>query len=265
MSKSVVFVLFLAASATAPATQLVDQETNRVGNFRIYGGTDAPDGAYPFMVSLRTSQNRPFCGGSIITERWVLTAGNCVFGRDASNVIAVAGTNTLNFSGVFKEACKIVIHPNFNDTGHLSNDIAMVLLKLPFEYSRLITPAIISYDLAEHKINVTMIGWGKTVFTSDYSKRLQEFSGETISRAHCETYYIGMLSPKNMCTKYQRRKGFCYGDAGGPLFQTDNKEQIGIASFHYKRGCGIKPDVYTKLAPYTGWIQDTIRSMKHRC
>ncbi|GJQ80477.1 hypothetical protein Trydic_g12373 [Trypoxylus dichotomus] len=265
MSKSVVFVSFLAACATGLATQLVDQGTDLVGSFRMYGGTDAADGAYPFMVSLRTSQNRHFCGGSIITERWVVTAGNCVFGRDASNIIAVAGTNTLSSGGVFNEACRIVIHSNFNDTGHLSNDIAMVLLKLPFKYSRIITPAIISYDLAEHIVNVTMIGWGKTVRTSDYSDRLQEFSSQTIRRALCETYYLGLLTRTNMCTKFQKGTAFSYGDAGGPLFQTDNKEQIGIASFHYKRASGIKPDVYTKLAPYTRWIQDTIRLMKHRC
>ncbi|GJQ80475.1 hypothetical protein Trydic_g12372 [Trypoxylus dichotomus] len=265
MSRFVVLVSLLTAYATALPTQMVDQGSYRVGNCRIYGGTDAADGAYPFMVSLRIADNKHFCGGSIITERWILTSGHCVLGRNAADVMVVVGTNKLNSGGIFTQSCEIVIHPNFNDTEHLSNDIAMVLLRSPLRYNTLIAPAILSYDPTESTINTTMIGWGRTRRRGHYANRLQEFSTQTLRRIFCNLYDLGTITPQQICAKYQRGKAFCEGDVGGPLLQTNTKEQVGIASYHHKNGCGVKPDVYTRVASYTGWIQETIRSRKHRC
>ena len=46
---------------------------------RIVGGHDAPNHKYPYLVSLRINKDgKHFCSGSILNERWVLTAGHCV-------------------------------------------------------------------------------------------------------------------------------------------------------------------------------------------
>lgn len=46
---------------------------------RIVGGNDAPDGAYPYQVSIKNAKTgNHFCGGSIITPKTVLTAGHCI-------------------------------------------------------------------------------------------------------------------------------------------------------------------------------------------
>lgn len=47
---------------------------------RIVQGKIAPGGAFPYQASLRVRENYHVCGGSIISDRWILTAGHCLYG-----------------------------------------------------------------------------------------------------------------------------------------------------------------------------------------
>ncbi|GJQ80469.1 hypothetical protein Trydic_g12367 [Trypoxylus dichotomus] len=266
MSKFILLVSFLAGCTTAlPTKSSAEQKTNRAGNFRISGGNDAADGAYPFMVSLRKPPNVHFCGGTIISTSWILTAGHCVLGLNTSNVVAVVGTNTLNTPALAKRIHKIVVHPKFNNTGYHSHDIGMILVYTPFVFSSNIAPVAIKSGILRLNTNVVVIGWGQTEKDGPLSMKLQELSARTSSRSFCWRFYRGTTSPTNICTRYATRKGFCHGDSGGPLLQADIKAQLGIASFNNEYHCGTERmvvDVYIWVAPYLGWIQETIHSTK---
>ena len=45
---------------------------------RIVGGSQASPGQFPYQVSLRSSTNSHFCGGSIINARYILTAAHVI-------------------------------------------------------------------------------------------------------------------------------------------------------------------------------------------
>lgn len=53
---------------------------------RIVGGQSAPIGRWPYIASLRDSQNNHYCGGTLILPGVVVTAAHCVAAQIPSSV-----------------------------------------------------------------------------------------------------------------------------------------------------------------------------------
>ena len=60
---------------------------------RIVHGTNTIPGEWPWQVSLKNKGH--FCGGSVISPRWIVTAAHCFDGEDPKNVSIVAGETNL--------------------------------------------------------------------------------------------------------------------------------------------------------------------------
>lgn len=76
-------------------SQLADLQSEV--SYRIVGGSLAKEGAWPWQVMTYTRYSSGvvgvWCGGSVIHERWVLTAAHCIKSRDKDDYFVVEGTN----------------------------------------------------------------------------------------------------------------------------------------------------------------------------
>jgi secreted trypsin-like serine protease len=119
----------------------------------VIGGKLVPDGAFPLQVSLGVasipdSYRAHFCGGSVYSDRWIITAAHCAQRLTSSMVFITAGTNHLREDTPRQEISRIIVHKDFvtrtfdGDTCRrsLDNDIALIGLRDPLPLGSNIRP-----------------------------------------------------------------------------------------------------------------------------
>ncbi|XP_011506550.1 PREDICTED: chymotrypsin-2-like [Ceratosolen solmsi marchali] len=217
---------------------------------KIVGGLAAEDGQYPYQVSLRIN-NRHFCGGSIINNRWILTAAHCLAGFNNTAISAVVGTNYLDKSGSIYQSKRIISHPKYSSL-FIRNDIGLIELEKDIEFSEKIQPIKLP-DTNFDKIDYPAIlsGWGTTSYPGEPPNELQHIKLSVIDQHECLNTSFRVTN-KNICTLSKKGEGACHGDSGGPLVA--DQVQIGVVSWGTPCAKG-KPDVFTRVFSYADWIR----------
>ncbi|KAK9686153.1 Trypsin [Popillia japonica] len=252
-------VLFFVAAVTAVPTAPVDPRIELNGDWRVVGGSNAPAGAYPFIVSLRSSGNAHFCGGSVLNGLNILTAAHCVVGRTTGNTITVAGTNTLNAGGTSRATARLLIHANYNPST-IANDIAVVRMSTNLGMTNLIQQTSLN-TANTGAVAAILIGWGRTCTTCGLPNNLQHLATNTITHAACVSSWGSLVAQSQICAVIGAGRGACNGDSGGPLIQTSNSAQLGLASFIRAGGCAQGfPDVYVRVSSFIAWIQSAVNA-----
>ncbi|KOB77715.1 Hemocyte protease-3 [Operophtera brumata] len=139
-------------------TKLVTQITDYVG---IIGGHQITIENVPFMASLRLNGTYHSCGGSIIHERFVLTAAHCIVPNRKYKI--VVGTDRIANDGELYDIEKIIIHEKYSNKTY-NFDVCLIKLATPLKFGRKVAAinlADIKMKLPKNTIlNVT--GWGST-------------------------------------------------------------------------------------------------------
>merc|ERR1712212_1346279 len=187
---------------------------------RIVGGVEAHEYAWPWQVALFID-DAWFCGGSIISENYVLTAAHCADG--ASYFDVMAGAHNVRESS---EPNRVEVtsyngwtHPEWN-TQDLSNDLALIELPSPIDFNDYIKPSCLpsTGDTADEDELVTCTGWGKPSDSAGGISPVLRMVEDLpiISNRACNAIY-GIVGSGVVCIDTTGGKGSCNGDSGGPL------------------------------------------------
>uniref|UniRef100_A0A1A9WIZ6 CLIP domain-containing serine protease n=1 Tax=Glossina brevipalpis TaxID=37001 RepID=A0A1A9WIZ6_9MUSC len=251
---------------------------------RVSGGVRAALFSLPWMALLKYNIGEPFkCGGSLITNRYVLTAAHCVYGHeDVLSEVRLGEYNIsspLDCTNSIKSECappvedvgieEILIPDNYRKHG-LHDDIALIRLNRTVEFRRQLKPIClpISEKLrsAQHS-HYVIAGWGRT--ENGNSSDVPLFAViRYIERESCQREFPALpsLRDEHICAGGQNLVDSCRGDSGGPLGFRDKLFdhlrfiQFGVVSFGIN-SCGRidMPGVYTNVSYHLQWITDNIR------
>ena len=193
---------------------------------RIVGGGATEAHAIPWQVGLVSSGNsRPFCGGTIICSRWIMTAAHC--NSESFQVLAqehqVAGTGN-GADGTRHNVARVIPHPQY-DSSTVNNDFMLVELVEPLALTGdskaraacLPTVSDIQSYTASGS-NFVVSGWGALQQGGSSPNVLHSAVVPHISDAVCNEAdkYDGRITSQMMCAGHLAGGiDSCQGDSGG--------------------------------------------------
>ncbi|XP_051891788.1 complement factor B-like isoform X2 [Pristis pectinata] len=152
---------------------------------RIFGGIKSKEYEWPWQVNIEFP-DKEFCGGSIISTRWILSAAHCF--NDSVNVkndIAIWIGSTRRKTGLQKLSVEeIILHENFSEPTEMNNDIALLKVKETIKYSSHVRPICLPCTKRSAQLLVSPTGrWKEAcryediILTSDNGRNEKILSG----------------------------------------------------------------------------------------
>jgi secreted trypsin-like serine protease len=248
---------------------------------QIIGGSTTNIDNAPWMVQLwyfNADGTAIFCGGTLVAQNKVLTAGHCVDGLDwADNGVVVADTGVLGGTDVSPVALvrSQWLHPSYDGAAY-DNDIALLTLDTPLNLKTL--PLATPNDAALYApgTQATVYGWGVTdsgVDSQNLAETLQHLTLPVNSDTACadeldaavggDAYVAGHMicGGEGGTGDDATGKTTCSGDSGGPLVA--GGKIVGVVSWgvaNDTQDCNVPGtyDVFTKVSGYGGAVQPRV-------
>ncbi|XP_049855683.1 transmembrane protease serine 9 [Schistocerca gregaria] len=290
------FAVLLVAAATcvtgaSAAHNLSDVQCGRQWSpgrrgARIVGGESAAPGEFPWLVSI-TRQGGHFCGGTLLTRRWVVTAAHCMCSGSVelpiSQVRVSVGAHDLSAAhrgggggggGPALAVERLLVHPGYR-CRKFAHDVALLRLAAEVRWrpdsawpACLPAPSGSPGSSSFSGREATAAGWGWMQENQGVrADVLQKVNVQVVDNEQCRDWYKSQgkktkILDSQICAGFEvGGKDSCWADSGGPLMVADGglTTVVGIVSTGI--GCARPrlPGLYTRLSDYVLWIQEHVR------
>lgn len=140
---------------------------------------------FPFQVSVQYNEHHN-CGGSIISEDMILTAGHCA----SSGLTVRAGSNYTMKGGSVHRVVQVIRHENFSINFVPKNDIALMQVSPKFKFDITRRPIVMHVNEKDIKDGdlATVSGFGVTD-SGTISRKLRAVSVPVVNRDSCSSVY----------------------------------------------------------------------------
>ncbi|KAL0821285.1 hypothetical protein ABMA28_005885 [Loxostege sticticalis] len=258
------------------------------------GGRDTLPGEFPHMGAIGWQAAKGTwifkCGGSLISDKFVLTAAHCskTSDRDSSVVDVVPKIVRLgdkNIADIFDNDIfpttanikRVISHPSYKAPKKYF-DIALIELAGAVEFNEFIQPACLAIgdDSALVGQRATSTGWGvveinsRTTSPELQAAEVEIFDSSLCNRLltpSCNRHWCGVQDHQLCAGNLSGGVDACQGDSGGPLQikiplppSTSSRMYhiVGITSFGI--GCALPnlPGIYTRVSSFVAWIEEIV-------
>ena len=272
-------------SVSAIAIEKVASAVRSSETLPIINGSAGSTVNYPWIAFLANENGDQYCGASLISPTWILTAAHC-FLNDASTAVDIVtgarsniilNSNTVSPLGpaaIRGAIGQIIIHPRYQPnaaTSPNSSDFDMALVELTAAV-QLQPVHLLASGTPEIAVGTQtlILGWGTTAVDTvknegiNPSNVLLKANQQMVDRASCATAYGGGITNNMICAgglSATDTTDTCQGDSGGPLSIAKGNwfVQVGVVSFGGGEGpsCGDPktPGVYASVAALAAFIQ----------
>ncbi len=248
----------------------------------IVGGGDTDITLIPWQVLLEGSN----CGGSILSENWVITAAHC--SPQIGDELRFGITSIINDVGEKRTIAEVVIHPQWDGVLENGYDIALLRLNEPLVFTDKIQPIryAMPQDVQAGRVDLCIqglvSGWGQLDedAPTPVSDVLQSVTVPIVSNVLADDAYASLTPTDELepgflldhqlvagdfaaqgCSSADGNGGedACQGDSGGPFAVPNPKGGYILAGIiSWGIGCGRSnlPGIYTKVSAFSDFIED---------
>ncbi len=223
----------------------------------IVGGSPAPGAMGDVVVRIVAGDFE--CSGTLVADRYVLTAAHCIDDRAVvfAGSTQVSGQRSLGLASG-------TAHPLFDGESSLRYDVGLYRLDVPHPYAGREIPLAGYGDTwaSAPGAEVTVLGWGYTTPGDRFSASsiLLQGTATVLATPECTALDLDdgwfFDAPSTLCTRSETMSP-CHGDSGGPLLATQGTVtvQVGVVSYGPSKGSCESYSAAASVPAVLAWLR----------